>query len=53
MKKQLTRMITLLAVASVMLSSCSVAYREHRRHIRDERHSHDHDHDHDHHYNKY
>lgn len=58
MKKQLTRMITLLAVSSVLLSSCSVAYREHRRQIRDERHSHDHDHDHDdhhddHHYNHY
>lgn len=57
MKKQLIRMITLLAISSALLSSCSVAYREHRKQIRDEKHSHDHDHDdhdnHDNHYNKY
>jgi hypothetical protein len=58
MKKQLTQIITLLAIASVLSSSCSVAYRDHHRQIRYEKHSHDRDHGHDdhhddHHYNHY
>ena len=55
MKKQLTQIIILLAVTSVLLSSCSVAYRDHQRQIRNNRHNHyhDRDHDHDHHYHNY
>lgn len=49
MKKYLIKMIALMAVASVLLSSCSVEYRERHRHDRGYDH-HDHDRDHDHHY---
>jgi len=53
MKKQIIRLIALLIFASVAMSSCSVEYREHRRHHYDDRHDdrdhgHDHDHDNDH-----
>lgn len=44
MKKYIIRMITLVAFSTVLLSSCSVEYRERHRHDRD--HDHDH-HDHD------
>lgn len=48
MKKHLIKMITLLAFSSILLSSCSMEYRERRRQHNEGRHDHDHDHDHDH-----
>lgn len=55
MKKQIIRIITLLAFSSVLLSSCSMEYRERRRtHNQGGRHDNDRDHNHDdHHYNRY
>jgi outer membrane biogenesis lipoprotein LolB len=54
MKKQIIRMITLLAFSSVLLTSCSVEYRQRHAH-RDGRNDRDHHDDHhdDHHYNRY
>jgi hypothetical protein len=46
MKKQMIRMITLLAFSSVLLSSCAVGYRQNRRHD-DRRNSRGHNRDHD------
>jgi len=45
MKKQIVRLIALLIFASVMVSGCSLEYREdHHRHHTDDDHD-DHDHD--------
>jgi len=52
MKKNLIKMITLVAFSTVLLSSCSMEYRQNRRKQRDNNHQHDHDHD-DHHYSRY
>jgi ABC-type Zn2+ transport system substrate-binding protein/surface adhesin len=53
MKKQMIRMITLLAFSSVLLSSCAVGYRQNRNRTHDDRrnsrgHDRDHDNNHDH-----
>ncbi len=42
MKKYLIKMMALLVLASFVLSSCSVEYRENHRHHYDDHHDHDH-----------
>jgi len=46
MKKHIVKLLTLVLFASVGLQSCSVEYREKRRHEREQHHDHDHDNDH-------
>lgn len=50
MKKYFLRIIAVLLLASAVLPSCSVEYRERHGH---HDHDHDHDHDGDHHYRNY
>jgi len=47
MKKLIYKLMALLLFSSVLLSSCSVEYRERHRKAAEDSHAHDHDHDHD------
>lgn len=51
MKKQIIKLFTIALFAAIGLQSCSVEYRDKRRHEREGRHDHDHDHDDHHNYN--